>query len=131
MAQTRGAQLARGLPGLAAFNHLFAYLYCMLASTAILSRPVLGGALYMIGQVTVLFSRLMLPGDFRRLPRGLRRAGLVLGILAGVLALGMVRLAVMAASKPVLIAECLNARASPIDVWGMTGGCRLIHSSTV
>jgi len=91
-----------GLPGFAAFNRLFGYLYCMLASTAILSRPVLGGALYMIGQVTVLFSRLVLPGDFRQLPRGLRRAGLVLGMVTGILALGILLVYPFAVELPLL-----------------------------
>ena len=37
-------RLARGLPGIASMNGLFGYLYCMLLSTAIIQRPVLGGA---------------------------------------------------------------------------------------
>jgi hypothetical protein len=101
----RAAQTAPGrgsLPGFVAFNRLFGYLYCMLASTAILSRPVLGGALYMIGQVTVLFSRMVLPGDFRQLPRGLRRAGLVLGLVTGILALGILLVYPFAVELPLL-----------------------------
>mgnify|MGYP001166964746 CR=1 FL=1 len=86
---TGEARQGGGLPGFASLDHLFPYLYCMLASTAILSRPVLGGALYMIGQVTVLFSRLAMQGDYRHLPPALRRGGLLLGGLSALVALGI------------------------------------------
>lgn len=90
------------LPGFASLNHLFSYLYCMLASTAILSRPVLGGALYMIGQVTVLFSRLVMPGDFRHLPPALRRTGIILGSLSALFALGILLVYPLAVELPLL-----------------------------
>jgi len=106
MAQTArapGGALNRGsLPGFASLDHLFPYLYCMLASTAILSRPVLGGALYMIGQVTVLFSRLAFRGEYQRLPPALRRGGLVLGGLSALFALGILLVYPLAVDLPLL-----------------------------
>ncbi|MDI9520379.1 MAG: lysophospholipid acyltransferase family protein [Bacillota bacterium] len=81
-----GALRAKDMPGFVNFNQLFSYLYCMLASTAVLSRPVLGGALYIIGQVIILFSKLILPGDFKRLPKAMRVTGIVLGAVCGFLA---------------------------------------------
>jgi len=88
------------LPGLASFNQLFFYLYCMLASTAIVSRPVLGGALYMIGQVVVLFSRLLMPGDFFHLPRRMRVAGILLGALSALFSLGILLIYPLAVDLP-------------------------------
>lgn len=90
------------LPGLASLNQLFSYLYCMLASTAMLSRPVLGGALYMIGQVVVLFSRLLMPGDFFHLPQGMRVAGIILGVLSALFSLGILLVYPLAVDLPLL-----------------------------
>lgn len=64
------------------YSAMFGYLYSMLASTMILGRPVVGGALFMTGQVTVLFSRLLIAGDYERLPKGMRTGGIVLGALS-------------------------------------------------
>lgn len=101
--QARGIlQGTGGLPGYAAFNHLFSYLYCMLASTAILSRPVLGGALYLIGQVVLLFSRLLMPGDFFHLPRKMKVTGIVLGALSALFSLGILLIYPLAVDLPLL-----------------------------
>lgn len=96
----RGGRITGGLPGFAGWERLFGYLYCMLASTAVISRPVLGGALFMVGQVTVLFSKLVKPGDFRRLPRAMRRAGIVLGALSALFALGILLVYPLAVDLP-------------------------------
>ncbi|HSK69307.1 MAG TPA: 1-acyl-sn-glycerol-3-phosphate acyltransferase [Candidatus Limnocylindria bacterium] len=88
------------LPGFASFNSLFGYLYSMLASTAILNMPVLGGALYMVGRVVILFSRLVRPGDFRRLPRALRAVGLTLGGLSSALAFAVLLVYPLAVDMP-------------------------------
>lgn len=102
-AQTQGRPVVAGsLPGLASFNHLFQYLFCMLASTAILSRPILGGALYMIGQVTVLFSKLLMPGDFFHLPRRLRVTGIILAALSALFALGVLLIYPLAVELPLV-----------------------------
>ena len=93
-------RLARGLPGIASMNGLFGYLYCMLLSTAIIQRPVLGGAMYMVGQVTLLFSRLLKPGVFRKMPRGLRRTGIILGAVSALLSLGMLLVYPLAVELP-------------------------------
>jgi len=95
-----GSHIAGSLPGIAASGSLFGYLYCMLASTAIISRPVLGGALFMIGQVTVLFSKLVRPGDFQRLPRAMRRGGILLGALSALFALGILLVYPLAVDLP-------------------------------
>ncbi|MDD3109812.1 MAG: hypothetical protein PHH32_04110, partial [Eubacteriales bacterium] len=41
-------------PAIASFYALFGYLYCMLAAPALALHPVVGGALYLVGQVTIL-----------------------------------------------------------------------------
>ena len=84
------------------YTSMFGYLYSMLASTVILGKPVLGGALYMVGRVTVLFSRLAMKGDFRRLPKSLRRSGIILGILSALLALGVLLVYPLAVDLPAL-----------------------------
>ncbi len=93
-------RIAASLPGIAASGSLFAYLYCMLASTAIISRPIPGGALFMIGQVTLLFVKLIRPGDFRRLPGSMRRGGLFLGALSALFALGILLIYPLAVDLP-------------------------------
>lgn len=84
------------------YTAMFGYLYSMLASTVILGRPVLGGALYMVGRVTVLFSRLTIRGDFKRLPNGLRHSGIILGILCALFALGILLVYPLAVDLPAL-----------------------------
>jgi len=86
--------------GLRLHTVMFGYLYSMLASTVILGRPVLGGALYMVGRVAALFSRLAMRGDFRRLPARMRRSGLALGAVSAALALGVLLVYPLAVDLP-------------------------------
>ncbi len=97
-----GALQSADMPGFVNFNQLFSYLYCMLASTTLLSRPVLGGALFIIGQVVALFSRLILPGDFKRLPRVMRLTGIILGAICGLLAFAILIIYPLAVDLPLL-----------------------------
>ena len=90
------------LPGIADFNTLFGFLYCMLASTAVLSHPVLGGALFMIGRVVLLFLKLIQPGDYRRLPTPYRRTGIILGAVSALLALAVLLVYPLAVQQPLL-----------------------------
>lgn len=86
--------------GVRTYTAMYAFLYCMLASTVIVGRPVLGGAMYLIGQVMTLFSRLVRPGDYRMLPRGMRVTGIVLGVFCAVLALFILLIYPLAVELP-------------------------------
>lgn len=46
---------------LAALNGFYAYMYCMMISNALVDMPILGGALYMCGQVAMVFSNVCTP----------------------------------------------------------------------
>ena len=89
-------------PGIASFYALFAYLYCMLASPALRLHPVVGGALYLVGQVTILAIRGRKPERVRYLPRAQRVTALVLGIVCGLLALGLLLIYPLAVELPVI-----------------------------
>lgn len=121
------AGLNREQPGLRLQSVMFGYLYSMLASTVILGRPVLGGALYMVGRVTALFSRLAARGDFQRLPGRMRHAGIVLGTISAVLALGVLLVYPLAVDLPrlwlVFALACLVLMMSEW-VWRMDGAWR-------
>lgn len=45
----------------AALSDLYAYMYCMMVSSALVDMPILGGALYMCGQVAMVFSSVCTP----------------------------------------------------------------------
>lgn len=61
---------------------LYAYMYCMMVSQALLSMPIFGGALFMSGQVSVLYFETFTGPGRKRLPRWLARLGpAVLGFL--------------------------------------------------
>lgn len=46
---------------LAALSGLYAYMYCMMVSNALVDMPILGGAIYMCGQVSMVFSGVCTP----------------------------------------------------------------------
>ena len=76
-------------PGIASFYTLFGYLFCMLASSALNLHPVMGGALYLLGQVTILAIHTGRAEQRKYLPRSQRVTSLVLGAFCGLLALGL------------------------------------------
>ena len=76
-------------PGIASFYTLFGYLFCMLASSALNLHPVMGGALYLLGQVTILAIHTGRAEQRKYLPRSQRVTSLVLGAFCGLLTLGL------------------------------------------
>ena len=89
-------------PAIASFYALFGYLYCMLAAPVLGLHPVVGGALYLVGQVTVHSVRLNKPDRRKYLPRAQRVAGMVLGAICGLLALGLLLIYPLAVDLPVI-----------------------------
>lgn len=89
-------------PGIASFYALFGYLYCMLASSTLGLQPVVGGALYLLGQVTILATHTMKPERRMYLPRSQRVTSLLLGICCGLLALGLLLIYPLAVDLPVI-----------------------------
>lgn len=75
--------------GLLAFAPMFDYLYCLLASTVLVNRALLGGALCIAAQVAALASRLIQPGRLRSLPPGYRIAGVLLTLVASALSFAL------------------------------------------
>ena len=69
------------------FHVLLNYLYCMMTSTVLMQHPVLGGALFLSGQVVFLSIRFLLPGKPAALlsPRA-RRTLIGLTLFCGILA---------------------------------------------
>ena len=57
---------------------LYSYLYCMLASTVMVSMPILGGTLYLTGRCAVLFGMLRRPRQSVLLSPSMRRACMAL-----------------------------------------------------
>jgi hypothetical protein len=77
----------RSLP---TFYTLYNYLYCMMASTVLMQRPVLGGALFVSGQVADLATRMLLPGsDLKYLSKSKRAVLIALTLLCGLMTLGL------------------------------------------
>ena len=89
-------------PGMASFYALFGYLYCMLASLTLGLDPVVGGALYLLGQVTILAIHTLKPERRMYLPRSQRVTSLVLGVICGLLALGLLLIYPLAVDLPVI-----------------------------
>lgn len=71
------------------FGALYAYLFCMMASNLLLSRPILGGALYLTGRVALLFSQLFRPTLRQVISRSLRRTGIILLIVVFLLLMAL------------------------------------------
>lgn len=46
---------------LATLSGIYAYMYCMMASSAMLEMPILGGALYMCGQAAMVLYSICTP----------------------------------------------------------------------
>lgn len=65
------------------------YLFCMMASTVLMQRPVLGGAMFLAGQVADLSLRFLPQKQSKQLPRGARAALIALSALCSLLTLGM------------------------------------------
>lgn len=77
------------IEGMFSFIPLFNYLYCLLASTVLVERPLLGGALYMAAQVTASGGRILRRDALKSL-RPLPRISLILlAVLCLVLSLGL------------------------------------------
>lgn len=100
-AQDRHKHIVSAQPaGLLAFAPMFDYLYCLLASTVLVNRALLGGALCMAAQVAALASRLMQPGRLRSLPRGYRIAGILLTLVAAGLSFALLLIYPMQVEEP-------------------------------
>ena len=69
---------------------LYSYLYCMLSSSVMLSLPILGGALYLIGQTTILFVGLRQPSRSGLLTKSMQRVSTVLLIIQFLLLLSLI-----------------------------------------
>ncbi len=89
-------------PAIASFYALFGYLYCMLAAPALALHPVVGGALYLVGQVTILSIHMNRPERRQYLPQSQRNAGLALGAVCGLLALGLLMIYPLAVDLPMI-----------------------------
>ncbi len=104
-AETRGSGRDKrdwNPPGIASFYALFGYLYCMLASSTLGLQPVVGGALYLLGQVTIIATHTQKPERRMYLPRSQRVTSLVLGVCCGLLALGLLLVYPLAVDLPVI-----------------------------
>ncbi len=93
MADTLGdrAAPARG-PELSAVRHfstLFDYLFCVLASSALVELPVPGGALFMLFAVTGTAVGVFRAPAFRELPRILRVSGRLLAVFGALISLAL------------------------------------------
>ncbi len=88
--------------GMLAFIPLFNYLYCLLASTVLVERPLLGGALYMAAQVTASGSRLLRRDALKTLRPVPRISLLALSALCLVLSLGLLLVYPFSVNLPLL-----------------------------
>lgn len=98
------AQGARqGKPGvLSLFTPLFDYLYCLLASIALVSQPLPGGALFMVAQLAGLAPQMLRDHGLGALPRAYRRIGLALLILSALISAGLLLIYPLAVELPYL-----------------------------
>ena len=71
------------------FGSLYAYLFCMMASSLLLSMPILGGALYLAGRTAYLFSQLRHFLSVQLVSRSLQRTGTILLAIVLVLLLAL------------------------------------------
>ena len=78
--------------GFMAIGTLYSYLYCLLASGVMVSMPVLGGALYLVGQTAFWFGAIRRPGHEAAVSKRMRRVGT--GLLAAQLLLLLALIAV-------------------------------------
>ncbi len=88
--------------GMRSFQMLYAYLYCVLASTVLVRQSVLGGALYMVGHTARLAIRLYGPARQVRMHPALRITLMALTILSGVLALTVILIYPLRVDMPLL-----------------------------
>lgn len=65
------------------------YLFCMMASTVLMQRPVLGGAMFLAGQVADLSLRFLPAARGKNVSRGARAALWALSVLCILLTLGL------------------------------------------
>ncbi len=72
------------------FGTLYSCLFCILTSSVLLDMPLLGGALYLLGRVAVLYTRMRRPPSDRLLPPRFIRTGNILLIAVTVLMLAIV-----------------------------------------
>lgn len=69
----RSRQLRMGSGGMVTRQGLYAYLYCMMASSILVAMPIFGGALFMCGQVAMVFFTTYTGAARAFLPKGARR----------------------------------------------------------
>ena len=73
----------RALIDLSAFSVLFSFLFCVLSSSLLLENPMIGGGLFLLGRVAVMFGRWLHPLEFAHLSKQSKRMGcVVLGATA-------------------------------------------------
>ena len=72
-----------------ALHTLHNYLFCMMVSTVLMQQPVLGGAMFLSGQVADLSFRFLPSERSKHLSRTARAAMIVLSVLCSVLTLGL------------------------------------------
>ncbi len=85
MPQT-AAMPERAFPALYTLHN---YLFCMMASTVLMQRPVLGGAMFLAGQVADLSLRFLPSGRSKQLSSAARTTLTALSALCGALTLGL------------------------------------------
>lgn len=76
--------------GLMSIGSLYNLLFCSMASTLLLSMPILGGAFFLIGQTAILFAELYRPVYRTLLSKGMRMTGHVLLAISFALSLVMI-----------------------------------------
>lgn len=94
--------MAERWAGMRSFQMLFAYLYCVLASTVLVQQPILGGALYMAGHTARLAIRLFRYAPQVHMSRTIRVSLTVLTVLSGILALAVILVYPLRVDMPLL-----------------------------
>lgn len=59
----------QALIDLSAFSVLFSFLFCMLSSSLLLENPMIGGGLFLLGRIAVMFGRWLHPLEFAHLSK--------------------------------------------------------------
>lgn len=77
----------RSLLDLTNFAVLFTFLFCILASNVLLTIPLIGGGLYLLGRVATMYGKWLHPLDFGELPRKQKRIGVLILSITLIIAL--------------------------------------------
>ena len=64
--------------GFMTIGTLYSYLYCMLASSVIVSLPILGGSMYLVGYIALMVASLRRTRQKELLSRSMRVTGTIL-----------------------------------------------------